>query len=342
MFADVVKKLQSVQSFSMDILLERPDKPATRDKPDRRERRYHIDQDGRRYCKTNSAGRITIVNNGTALSLDAETKEARFQARRPDDKHPIDELLAILKGWKVNQAEDLGEKVVDGQNTKGFRTFVDTPGEREYTVEVWYDSETSFPVQIDMQYKNHKVHMTYSKFRWNPKLDESLFELTVPPGYAVVHNKEGMPVQVGSEADIKDPLIKKLIRLGGRFHWNDKGGFFNRPTAGVEPTLENVRKVYFTNSKMTEADLAHLKAMPNLTSLDLEDTPITDASLIHLRTLTGLRYLHLDRTKVTDAGLKHLAVLTKLRQLDIRGTKVTQQGAETLKQALPRLHTVRR
>ena len=56
----------------------------------------------------------------------------------------------------------------------------------------------------------------------------------------------------------------------------------------------------------TDAGLAHLKGLTNLTDLNLYRTQITDAGMVHLKGLTGLQGLDLYGTQVTEAGIAEL------------------------------------
>ncbi|MHC4463761.1 MAG: hypothetical protein ACYS6W_14915 [Planctomycetota bacterium] len=102
----------------------------------------------------------------------------------------------------------------------------------------------------------------------------------------------------------------------------------------------HVHEVDLTASKLKNADLAHLKAMPKLQRLRLLLTSIGDAGLAHVAKLTTLTHLSLVGTKVTDRGLEHLTSLTKLKRLNLRRCKVTKQGVKKLQRALPRLEKV--
>ena len=57
---------------------------------------------------------------------------------------------------------------------------------------------------------------------------------------------------------------------------------------------------------MTDAGLANLKPLANLTYLNLYGTAVTDAGLEHLKGLRYLRSLYVWQSKVTDAGVKGL------------------------------------
>ena len=88
-------------------------------------------------------------------------------------------------------------------------------------------------------------------------------------------------------------------------------------------------------TKVTDAGLAPVAKLSNLTRIHLENTGITDAGLKHLSGLSHLTYVNLYGTTVTDAGLKNLEGLKNLKSLYLWQTKVTQAGADALKKALP-------
>jgi hypothetical protein len=78
-----------------------------------------------------------------------------------------------------------------------------------------------------------------------------------------------------------------------------------------------------------------------VTPVRLDGTQITDAGLAHLKVLTNLSGLRLRRTQITDAGLVHLKGLTKLSDLRLKTTQVTDAGVDERKRSLPSL-TIRR
>jgi hypothetical protein len=82
----------------------------------------------------------------------------------------------------------------------------------------------------------------------------------------------------------------------------------------------------------TDADLARLKDLTELRTLDLARTNITDAGLVHLTGLTKLQALDLRGTGVWGAGLKSLAGLTQLRVLQLSHGWMRDAGLEHLKQ----------
>ena len=58
---------------------------------------------------------------------------------------------------------------------------------------------------------------------------------------------------------------------------------------------------------MTDAGLAHLKGLPNLSILSLSGSEVTDSGVAHLRKLAKLVYLDLSKnSRVSDFGKKEL------------------------------------
>jgi len=93
--------------------------------------------------------------------------------------------------------------------------------------------------------------------------------------------------------------------------------------------------VWLNDTKITDADLAIVKSLPDLELLILDNTNITDNGLVHLASRRKLQTSTMRNTRVTDAGLKHLVGLTMLDDLNIKGTEVTDRGIRQLQEALP-------
>ena len=98
-----------------------------------------------------------------------------------------------------------------------------------------------------------------------------------------------------------DKDLAKLAAIGANLRWLDLGG-----------------------TAITDAGLAQLASMPNLTRLHLERTHISDAGLSKVAALRQLEYLNLYGTEITDSGLDQLQSIPKLKQLYLWQTKVTQ------------------
>ncbi|HEV3341313.1 MAG TPA: leucine-rich repeat domain-containing protein [Pirellulales bacterium] len=93
----------------------------------------------------------------------------------------------------------------------------------------------------------------------------------------------------------------------------------------------NLRK-----SRATDNDLAGIRQFTMLDRVALPPAA-TDAGLRHLEGLPNLTSLDLQNTQVTDQGLDVLKTMPKLVQVYIHGSKVTPEGEQALQAALPRL-----
>lgn len=88
-------------------------------------------------------------------------------------------------------------------------------------------------------------------------------------------------------------------------------------------------------SKITDADLLHLRPFAHLRYVGLDGMPVTDTSMVELGKQTELTELSLKQTQITDTGLVHLSRLTNLQLLWLEGTSVTDAGVQQLQHALP-------
>jgi hypothetical protein len=103
--------------------------------------------------------------------------------------------------------------------------------------------------------------------------------------------------------------------------------------AGLEhlKRLPQLRTLYLDDTKITDAGLVHLKGLTQLQWLDLGNTNVSNVGLDSLEGLTQLQWLNLDNTLITDAGLVHLKGMTQLQFLMLGKTQVTDKGLEQLK-----------
>lgn len=124
----------------------------------------------------------------------------------------------------------------------------------------------------------------------------------------------------GAAASPEQPAIAAIEQLGGSVRRDQ--GF--------------VVKVDLHQSRATEADLDQLKKLAHLDRLYLPPTA-SDAWLARLQGLNELTKLDLQYTQVTDAGLAQLASLPKLAQLYTNGSQVTAAGIKQLQAARPQL-----
>ena len=98
----------------------------------------------------------------------------------------------------------------------------------------------------------------------------------------------------------------------------------------------HVVKIDLRKSRATDNDLASVRQFASLDRLTLPPS-ITDAGLRQLEGLPNLTSLDLQNTQVTDQGLVVLKTMPKLAQVYLHGSKVTPEGEKALQAALPQL-----
>lgn len=84
------------------------------------------------------------------------------------------------------------------------------------------------------------------------------------------------------------------------------------------------------NDQVTDAGFAGLKTLAKLQRLTLDNTAIGDAGAANFAGLTAMTALYLTSTQVGDAALAHCAGMTKLQYLVVGSTKVRGPGLRHL------------
>ncbi len=103
-----------------------------------------------------------------------------------------------------------------------------------------------------------------------------------------------------------------------------------------------LRDVRLPGSGLSDVEVAGLKKLTLLESLDVSDNPqFTDKGLAAIKTLDRLRALYLAKTGITDKGLIELKGLEGLRTLYVGSTKVTPNAADKFADEMPNLRVVR-
>jgi mono/diheme cytochrome c family protein len=105
--------------------------------------------------------------------------------------------------------------------------------------------------------------------------------------------------------------------------------------AQLQPLAQQITWLNLAGTAVTDAGLAQVAQLPNLTRLHLEKTAVGDAGLAQLKPLTNLEYLNLYGTQVSDAGLANLEAMQNLRKLYLWESQATADGANKLNASLP-------
>jgi len=110
--------------------------------------------------------------------------------------------------------------------------------------------------------------------------------------------------------------------------------FGDAELAQLAPLEGNLRWLDLAGTKVSDAGMAYVAAMPNLLRLHLERTAVTDQGMARLATLPELEYLNLYGTGITDRSLTQLQLLPKLKQIYLWQTKVTPSAAKAFAEFL--------
>lgn len=126
--------------------------------------------------------------------------------------------------------------------------------------------------------------------------------------------------------------LPPLEIVGGNLNWQFT---LTGPTIGDSSLvhlkhLTKLESLFLRNTRVTEAGLAHLKAIPGLKILNLSGAALTDSAVVHFRDFVELEDLILNNTQISDKGLAHISQLSKLNGLYLKGTQVTDAGMPKL------------
>ena len=134
----------------------------------------------------------------------------------------------------------------------------------------------------------------------------------------------GDPISNAALAELKAALPRAEILVALESEQSNRApATASSPQAqGTEVRLEDA----------TDADLAALKNVEEITSLSINSPNVTDAGLAPLEKMTNLERLQLDRCdNLTDAAMTHLRPLHNLRHLYIWIANITGAGLANLK-----------
>jgi hypothetical protein len=123
--------------------------------------------------------------------------------------------LDSLKKAGDKPDKELGQKVLDGSQVTGF---VATLG--NFTFTMWVDTATKKPVRIEYepQIKGAGYEaVVMTDFRFDEKLDESLFSFDVPEGFKVQPKQPALPSVPGGEKSVVEALRAYTKRADGKF-----------------------------------------------------------------------------------------------------------------------------
>jgi outer membrane lipoprotein-sorting protein len=162
---------------------------------------------------------VMDVNHGKVLVLNPADKSAMLLEEpaapgggpaRPKD--PAAAMIEDMRQLADKNGEPVGEKVIGDVRARGFRV-KESGGE----MTVWVDPQKKLPVLIEFAGRSGNLDYrgTYSDIRLDPRLDDALFALDPPAGYAL--RKANARLQMTPEEAVVRHLRSYAEASGGRF-----------------------------------------------------------------------------------------------------------------------------
>jgi outer membrane lipoprotein-sorting protein len=182
--------------------------------------------------------RITLIEaSKTALVPEAKENQA---------VHTGADFLSWLQALKKlgdKPEKQLGQKELEGRRVTGF---VATQG--TFTFTMWVDNATGQPVRIEYTAPIKGAgydDVAMTDFRFDQKLDESLFSFDVPAGYKVLQQLP-VPSVPGGETSVIEALRGYTRRDGGKFpsslaDWGPWAVLFSKDNSGGLLSSESTR-----------------------------------------------------------------------------------------------------
>jgi outer membrane lipoprotein-sorting protein len=231
-FEEVAQMLQNAHTFAYLMTMELPGTrtPVTE--------RIFFKEPGLARIEAVPAGPVIVLNRGAGkrLVLDPAAKTAMLlEGNLPGEPKGADHDLAVSEAENFRKlaqkkGEPAGEKRIGNIQAQGFRV----KEEMGYEQVIWVDPRTRSPVQVEISGKfggGQAFRNTVSDFQLDPKLDDSLFSLDPPQGYAL--QKFSLAVPADEDDGKPETAVAKLLRMyaeraGGQFprridDWVDYG-----------------------------------------------------------------------------------------------------------------------
>ncbi|HUS72580.1 MAG TPA: hypothetical protein VMY06_05885 [Sedimentisphaerales bacterium] len=161
-------------------------------------------------------GEVTIWHYGKRQRLQFRPFDKTAEFHDMSSDYVIDKRTGELKLTQLNTrlrdyllklsagaVEDLGRVELDGQSVRMLQSSKD-----KRITTVWVNPETSYPVQIEHKWTNQsRSPVMFASIQIDADLDDGLFSLEPPEGYALSVNEFGWP-------DDKKKMMTKVKYLG--------------------------------------------------------------------------------------------------------------------------------
>jgi outer membrane lipoprotein-sorting protein len=237
--------------------------------------------DHMRLVTEDGKAQVMDIRQRRWLTVGATENRAILRNVAKDFSREAYDPLASLRRAHKSDGEFAGQEELDGKLIDVFEVRT-----KDRTMTVWVDAEVELPVRIEIagsstEETTDSLGMTeavLSDFDWDADLDESLFALTVPPGYVLV--------QHDPEASTEEDLID-LLRLVAKLSDDTFPGDLNR--TAVDYTIHEYLK---EKGFLIEAKVGGVRSLETT-----EEFGPLAGLVTHVRD-RGLNFVQ----RVTDAG----------------------------------------
>ncbi len=217
-FAELAQKLRNAHTLSHRMTVEGPDLKAAL------KGRYFF-KEPKLMRNEVDGGVVSILDGARAkqLVLDPAARSALLIEGKPPEAAAAapaaSGLIESLRQLTEGDAKPLGEKAIGTVRARGF--LVNKLG---VEMTIWVDPGTRLPLRIECvdHIQGKEIRMTLTDFQIDPVLDDALFSLDLPAGYAL--RKEESNIFAMDEKTFLDPekAASDLLRLfaekaGGAF-----------------------------------------------------------------------------------------------------------------------------
>jgi outer membrane lipoprotein-sorting protein len=206
-FAAVIERVRAARSVTYTMRIGDDPKPC---------RVFLLEPGLRRTELPDGAVMITDRARGKEIVLSPLGKLVTVIEMQPElEGGPRFDEIDSLRNFRGQPDADLGEKVIDGHPTRGFRF-----SGGGYNNVVWVDTKTNLPVRME---KKTNVNadgvktVVLSDFVFDAPLDPALFNTTPPDGSKIQTLPLTKVVAAPVEKDLVDLLGEYAKRSGGRF-----------------------------------------------------------------------------------------------------------------------------
>ncbi len=130
--------------------------------------------------------------------------------------------------------------------------------------------------------------------------------------------------------DERREVARKILDLGGKIDFQPTVSTLPIDVADIHNEFANIQRVVVRSSAFTDDDMAKLKSVTELRSLDVADTSVGDSGIGVVRFFKDLETLAVSNQQISDACVGEIKKLTNLTMVGLRNSRVTDEGLAML------------